>query len=273
MLQAFGNAGIPAETPEMGSRNMTGDVLVTGATGTLGHRVVGEATEAGLNVRALSRRDHVGYTGVHWNQGDLLSGDGIDTALEGIETVVHCATQGTRGKDVVSANNLISAARRAGVGNIIYVSIVGIDRIPLPYYKTKLRVEEVLATSGLGHTIIRVTQFHELIETMFAIQRFSPALFAIKGVRFQPIDTRDVATHLVSLIDKGPVGRVDDIGGPTVHGHEELGRMYLSFRQSRRRVLAVPAPGGIVAGLKSGANLVPANPIGSIGFAEHLTRV
>ena len=49
-------------------------VLITGATGTLGHRVVGEATEAGHKVRALSRRDHVGYTGVHWSQGDLLTG-------------------------------------------------------------------------------------------------------------------------------------------------------------------------------------------------------
>ena len=243
---------------------MRGDVLITGATGTLGHRVVGEATEAGHKVRALSRKPRVGYTGVHWAQGDLLSGDGIDT-------VIHCATQGTR-KDVVSAGNLIAAARRAGTANIIYVSIVGINRIPLPYYKAKLRVEEALSASGLGHTIIRVTQFHDLIETIFSIQRFSPALIAIKDVRFQPIDTRDVAAHLVSLIDEGAAGRVDDIGGPAVFDHDELGRMYLISRNSRRRVLSLPVPGGIVAALKSGANLVPANPIGTIGFAQHLAR-
>lgn len=251
---------------------MTSTVLITGATGTLGHRLVGEATEAGHKVRALSRRSHWGYTGVHWAQGDLLSGDGIDSALDGIDTVIHCATQGTRGKDVVSATNLISAARRAGTANIIYVSIVGIDRIPLGYYKSKLRVEEALAASGLGHTIIRVTQFHDLIETMFSVQRFSPALFAIKGARFQPIDTRDVARHLVSLIDKGPAGRVDDIGGPAVHEHDELGRMYLASLHSRRRVLSLPVPGRIGAGLRSGANLVPANSIGTIGFAEYLAR-
>ncbi len=172
---------------------MAREVLVTGATGTLGHRVVGEATEAGHNVRALSRKSHVGYTGVHWAQGDLLSGEGIEAALDGIDTVIHCATQGTRAKDLVSATNLISAARRAKTANIIYVSIAGIDRIPLPYYKTKLRVEEALTASGLGHTIVRVTQFHDLIKTTFSAQRFSPAVFAIKGVRFQPIDTRDVA--------------------------------------------------------------------------------
>ena len=117
-----------------------------------------------------------------------------------------------------------------------------------------------------------MTQFHDLIETIFSIQRFSPALIAIKGVRFQPIDTRDVAAHLVSLIDEGAAGRVDDIGGPAVFDHDELGRMYLISRNSRRRVLSLPVPGGIVAALKSGANLVPANPIGTIGFAEHLAR-
>jgi uncharacterized protein YbjT (DUF2867 family) len=251
---------------------MAREVLVTGATGTLGHRVVCEATEAGHKVRALSRKPRVGYTGVHWAQGDLLSGEGIDAALDGIDTVIHCATQGTRNKDVVSATNLISAARRAGTENIIYVSIVGIDRIALSYYKTKLRVEEALSASGLGHTIIRVTQFHDLIETTFSAQRLSPALFAVKGVRFQPIDTRDVATHLVPLIDNGPGGRLDDIGGPAVLGHDELGRMYLTARGSRRRVLSWPLPGGIVAGFVSGANLVPANPVGTIGFSQYLSR-
>lgn len=251
---------------------MSRHVLITGATGTLGRRVVGEATEAGHSVRALSRKSHVGYTGIDWAKGDLLTGDGIGAALDGIDTVIHCATQGTGGKDVVSANTLISAARRAGVDNIIYVSIVGIDRIPMGYYKAKLRVEEALIASGVGHTIIRVTQFHDLIETIFAIQRFSPALFAIRGARFQPIDTREVATKLVSLIDAGPAGRVDDIGGPAVHDHDGLGRMYLASRNSRRRVLALPLPGAIGEGLKSGANLAPTNPVGKITFAQHLAQ-
>ena len=175
-----------------------------------------------------------------------------------------------QGRRLRHQSHLRSAPR--WTANIIYVSIVGIDRIPLGYYKSKLRVEEALAASGLGHTIIRVTQFHDLIETMFSVQRFSPALFAIKGARFQPIDTRDVARHLVSLIDKGPAGRVDDIGGPAVHDHDELGRMYLASLNSRRRVLSLPVPGGIGAGLRSGANLVPANSIGTIGFAEYLAR-
>ncbi|HYZ66292.1 MAG TPA: NAD(P)H-binding protein, partial [Mycobacterium sp.] len=192
---------------------MSRSVLVTGATGTLGRKVVGAATEAGHHVRAMSRHSHVGYTGVHWTQGDLLANSGVDAAVDGVDVVVHCATQGTRDKDVTSTENLVTAARKAGVAHIVYVSIVGIDRIPLPYYKTKLRVERVLAASGVGHTVLRATQFHDLIKMSFALQRFSPVLCALRGVRFQPIDTRDVTARLVELVDSEPAGRVADARG------------------------------------------------------------
>ena len=251
---------------------MTRHVLITGATGTLGRKVVGAATAAGHHVRAMSRRSHVGYTGVHWAQGDLLANTGVNAAVEGVEVVVHCATQGTRDKDVTSTENLIAAARRAGVAQIVYVSIVGIDRIPLPYYKTKLRVEHALEASGVGHTVLRATQFHDLIKMIFSVQRFSPLLWTLRGVRFQPIDTRDVTARLVELIDAEPTGRVADIGGPAVHTHAELARMYLAARGSRRPVVQMPVPGRIVAGYRAGANLVPDNAAGTIGFAEYLTE-
>jgi uncharacterized protein YbjT (DUF2867 family) len=99
-----------------------------------------------------------------------------------------------------------------------------------------------------------------------------PALCALKGVRFQPIDTRDVTGRLVELIDCEPAGRVADIGGPVVHTHAELARMYLAARRGRRPVVELPVPGRIVAGYRSGANLAPENPVGTIGFADYLTE-
>jgi uncharacterized protein YbjT (DUF2867 family) len=249
---------------------MAPHVLVTGATGTLGKQVVGAATAARHQVRALSRRSHVGYTGVHWAQGDLHAGTGLEPAVDGMDVIVHCATQFSRDKDVVATQNLIAAARRAGVGHVIYVSIVGIDRIPLPYYRTKLRVEEALEASGIGHTILRATQFHDLINMIFSVQRFSPVLWTLRGVRFQPIDTRDVSARLVELIEVEPAGRVPDIGGPAVHEHAELGRFYLAAHHSRRRVANITAPGRIVAGYKSGANLAPGNAVGAITFQDYL---
>ncbi len=251
---------------------MAREVLVTGATGTLGHRVVGEATEAGHKVRALSRKSHVGYTGVHWAQGDLLSGEGIDAALDGIDTVIHCATQGTRAKDVVSADNLIAAAQRAKTANIIYVSIAGIDRIPMPYYKVKLRVEEALTASGRrphdhpGHAVPRSDRDDVL----------GPALLACV-VRDQG---RPLPAHRYPRRRdppgvphrRGPAGRVDDIGGPAVFGHDDLGADVSDVpRQPPTRGRPASARWHR-AGLKSGANLVPANPVGTIGFAQYLAR-
>ena len=172
----------------------------------------------------MSRRSHVGYTGVHWAQGDLLTGAGIDAAVWTAWTRSCTAPhKAPATRTSPRCENLITAARSAGSANIIYVSIVGIDRIPLPYYKTKLRVEQALEASGVGHTVLRATQFHDLIETIFSIQRFSPLLWALRGVRFQPIDTRDVAARLVELIDSEPAGRVADIGGPAVHTHARAG--------------------------------------------------
>jgi len=251
---------------------MSRQLLVTGATGTLGRKLVGAATAAGHRVRAMSRRSHVGYTGVHWSQGDLLTNTGVDAAVDGVDVVVHCATQGTGDKDVRSTENLITAARTAGVAHIIYVSIVGIDRIPLPYYKTKLRVEQTLEASGVGHSVMRATQFHDLIKTSCTIQRFVPLLGTLKGVRFQPIDTGDVAARLVELVDCEPAGRVADIGGPSVHTHAELARMYLAACGGRRPVVEIPVPGRIAAGYRSGANLVPDNPVGTVDFATYLAR-
>ncbi|MGZ5365962.1 MAG: SDR family oxidoreductase [Mycobacterium sp.] len=249
---------------------MSREILVTGATGTLGSEVVAAALAAGHRVCALSRRERTDDSSVRWHRGDLLECTGIDEAVDGVDVIVNCATQPTRNKDVTSMQNLTSAVRRTGTGHLVHVSIVGIDRIPLPYYKTKLRVERVLQHSGVGHTVLRATQFHDLINTSFSIQQYSPVLWALRDVRFQPIDTRDVAGRLVEMIDAEPAGRVPDIGGPTVHTHVELARIYLTAHGGRRKVVSVPVPGRIVAGFRMGANLAPENPVGTIEFADYV---
>ena len=226
---------------------------------------------AGHEVRGLSRHDHADASSVRWHRGDLLEGSGIDEAVAGVDVILHCATQATGDKDVHAARHLVDAARRAGVGHLIYVSIVGTDRIPLPYYKTKLQVEQIVTDSGVGHTVQRATQFHDLVKKICSAQRFSPVLLALRGVRFQPIDTRDVAIRLVELIASEPAGRAPDIGGPAVHTHAELARMYLKTRRSRRRVAEIALPGRVVAGYRSGANLAPENAIGAITFQEFLS--
>ena len=249
---------------------MAGTILVTGATGTLGRHVVTAASTAGHDVRGLSRCRRADDAGISWHQADLVTGDDLDAAVHGVDAVIHCATQATGSKDVVACTNLLAAARRQNVGHVVYISIVGVDRIPLPYYRHKLSTEEVLAASGVGHTILRATQFHDLIARLFDVQRRLPVLAALRGFSFQPINTTDVAARLLACVDDGPAGRAPDIGGPAVHSHAELARIYLNARHRRRRVISVPVPGKIGAGYRSGANLAADNPVGTRTFADFL---
>ncbi len=86
------------------------------------------------------------------------------------------------------------------------VSIVGIDRIPFPYYRGKVEIEEAIATSGVPYTILRTTQFHELLRTLLAVAAVPPVM-PVFDLSFQPIDTGVVAARLVELAGGPPVGR------------------------------------------------------------------
>ena len=106
-----------------------GPVLVTGGTGTLGRLVVPRLRDAGVKLWVLSRRSREAGEGIEFVTGDLATGEGIEAAVEGAETIVHCAgsTKGDEGK----ALNLVRAASGAGARHLVYISVVGADRIPV----------------------------------------------------------------------------------------------------------------------------------------------
>ncbi|UJW36285.1 NAD(P)H-binding protein [Saccharothrix sp. AJ9571] len=249
-------------------------IVVTGGTGSLGRRVVRELLDAGREVVVLSRRARPVAGGSRFVSVDLRTGDGLDQALAGVDTVVHCASTLTGG-DEQAARTLIDAAKRAGVAHLVYVSIVGIDRIPLPYYRTKLAVERQLEASGLGYTILRATQFHELVQSIFSLLGRSP-IVPVPTMRFQPVDTRDVAGRLAELALGEPAGRVPDFGGPEVRDAKSLARAYLAATGRRRLLVPVWVPGRIMAGFRRGENLVGDRFDGERTFeqflAEYATR-
>ena len=240
------------------------EVLVTGATGTVGSLLVSRLRANGRTVRALSRR-----TGPGLVTGDLASGAGIDRALEGVGTVVHLAT--TYRDDSGIARTLARAGTAAEHPHVVMLSIVGVDRMPLSHYRGKLAAEAVIAESGLPHTILRSTQFHTLVERILAAQRWSPLLLA-PDFRLQPIDVGDVVTRLVGLAAGAPAGRVADIGGPEVRDFRSFAEAYRAAAGSRRRIVPVRLPGSTFRALRAGANLVPGPPYGTVTFEQHLAE-
>jgi uncharacterized protein YbjT (DUF2867 family) len=238
-------------------------VLVTGATGTLGRPTVARLREAGHDVRALSRRGGPGLV-----TGDLRTGEGITAAMKGASVVVHLAT--SRGKqDVAIARTVLDAAREARIDHLVLMSIVGIEHIPLGYYRDKVAVERLVAESGVPHTILRATQFHDLAEQLFNAQRRLPVVLA-PSFSLQPIATADVAGRLVELAASPPAGRVPDIGGPQVRHVPDLARAWTAATGKPRRVVPLRLPGRVFAGYRAGHPLVPGPPYGRLTFEDHL---
>ena len=238
--------------------------LVTGATGALGAPTVTRLRAAGHDVRALSRRRGPGLT-----TGDLLTGEGIAEAVAGADTVLHLAT-GPRGRgDVEGTRTLLAAAKAAGVRHLVLISIVGIDDIPLGYYRDKVVIERLVRESGLPYSVLRATQFHSFVEAMFTAQRRSPVVVA-PAFPLQPVAVEEVADRLVELAGSPPAGRAADIGGPEQLGLAELARIWADVTATRRPVLSLRFPGRLFAAYRKGSALSPGAAYGRQTFAEHL---
>src|SRR3954463_6218819 len=161
------------------------DALVTGGTGRLGQRLIGPLQAAGHSVRQMSRRG-AGPGGV---RGDLTTDRDLPAALAGAEVVVHAASD-PRGNpwevDVAGTRRLVQAVDRDRLRHLVYVSIVGVDRIPYGYYRAKFAAEQVLLASGLPVTLLRVTQFHDFVDHLLDTARRGPVLPVPMGWRGPP---------------------------------------------------------------------------------------
>ena len=203
-------------------------------------------------------------------RGDLRTGRGIDSAVAGVDVVVHCATD-YFGREAELATTLVEAARWAGVTHLVYVSIVGVDRVPLGYYRTKHETEELIASSGLPHTIQRSTQFHGLVRTLLAGATRLPVV-PVPRVSFQPVDVRDVARRLTSLAQDDPAGRVPDFGGPEILTATELAQAVGEANGRFRRIVPLKVPGETFRAYADGGHLAPEHRDGEITFQEYLTE-
>lgn len=207
-------------------------------------------------MRVLSRARGAGLT-----TADVVSGAGIAEAVQGVDTIVHIVSTFGKGDlagkgDMRIADTLIGAAKAAGVGHLVFISIIGADKIPLLYYKTKLAIEAKLRESGLAHTVLRIAQFHSLVEQIFTTQRRLPVLFA-PAFSVQPIDAGDAAKRIVEIASGSPQGRAEDIAGPVAAEAAAWARQWKTAAGSRQPVVPFWLPGATFAGYAAGHNLAP----------------
>jgi len=252
-------------------------ILVTGGTGTLGRLVFSRLRDAGRKVRVLSRRSREAGEGIQFVTGDLATGEGIEAAVEGAEIIVHCA--GSSKGDEDKAQNLVRAASRAGAPHLVYISVVGADRIPVVsrvdramfgYFASKLAAERAVADSGLPWTTLRATQFHDLILTVARQMARLPVIPVPSGFRVQPVDADEVAARLAELALGTPSGLVPDMAGPKVYSAAGLLRGYLRASNKRRPIIPVWLPGKAARAFRAGANLAPGRAVGRRTWEEFI---
>ena len=248
--------------------------LITGASGLLGRAVVHELRREGPILAGRSRP-----TGddLEWRPLDLKTLAGLPEAVRGIRTIQHIASA-TRGYDrkvdVEGTRALVEAARKEGVEHFVYISIVGIDRVPLDYYRFKLEAEKVIVESGIPYTILRATQFHEFVDMLTTRLLRFPVGFLPKQIRIQPVETAAVAKRMAEIGSRAPQNAVLEIGGPESFDWGTLAGKWLRATGHRRFVIGLPGRllGKGVRSAMEGGLLTDERATDSISWDEYLSR-
>lgn len=207
-------------------------LTVIGGTGLIGSQVVQKLTAAGHEAvpAALS-------TGV-----DLLTGKGLDQALEGAEVVINLANSPTFDEASLeffrtSMSNLLAAGERAGVRHQVVLSIVGVDQVPqLDYYRAKTLQEDLLRQGPTPFSIVRATQFFEFMDAVLSWTSDGDTV-RLPATPVQPMAAADVVDAVVEVATGTPLRGIRNVAGPDVFPLDELGRLTLAAQGDDRTVI------------------------------------
>lgn len=224
-----------------------------------------ELSARGHAVRVLSRR---AKPGLDHRAVDLTDGRGLQEALAGVDVAIDVVNARREAAAVMvdGIARLLAAEAAAGVAHHVTVSIVGIDRVPMRYYRVKLAQEAAVRRGSVPFTIVRATQFHTLVAWLFRSTARWGVLPA-PAAPLQPVDPREVARVLADTAEAEPSGAITQFAGPEVVPVRELARRWKEATGSRALAVPVPLPGRAV---RAGALTNPGAWRGRVTFSEWL---
>lgn len=250
-------------------------IAVFGGTGNAGARVVAQVQRLGHDVVAVSRsgKDVHGAAGA---KADLLTGDGLESALDEVDALVDC-TNTANPLDTriftLGARHLIAAAEAAGVERAIVLSIVGAEHSTFPYHQRKADQERRYLSSRLDATVVRATQFHDFPVTFFEQARPLGVIPVFLGARFQTVDADEVAELLAHETVEPSGASFVEIGGPRVRVSRDLAKAWQQATHARGLIVNGPFPPSLLTFFREGRNLLPADGhVGRVSFEEWLAR-
>jgi len=235
-------------------------VLVTGATGFIGSRLIPELLAKGITVRALTRNpaNFRAPAGVEVAQGDVLDRASLTGALKDVDAAyyfVHSMSKDTRGtglsfeeRDRLAARNFVEAAGAQGVRRIIYLGGLGEERAALSQHLlSRAEVGQILASGQPALTTLRAALIIGTGGASYEMLRYLterlPVMVAPKWLetRSQPIAVRDTVAYLIGcLLDDRTADRTFDIGGLDIVTYRQLIKIYGDLRGLKRLIISVP---------------------------------
>jgi uncharacterized protein YbjT (DUF2867 family) len=228
-------------------------IAVAGGTGTIGRRIVAALTADGHEVRAFSR--HAADYPV-----DLTRGLGLERALAGCDVVVDASNGPSSGKAravlVEGSRRMLAVEARVGVRHHVCISIVGIDDVPIGYYRVKVEQESVVETGTIPWTIVRCTQFHDLLGALLSTAGRWHVLPAARA-QFQPVDVDEAAGFVAAAATAAPLWARATVAGPEVQDLRALARMWKAATGRRAVEVPIPLPGKLGRALRAGRLTCP----------------
>jgi uncharacterized protein YbjT (DUF2867 family) len=195
----------------MHAESNTQRIAVTGATGRLGTPLAEILRQRGHEVVEIARSRGV----------DVISGEGIDAALGGVETIIDAATGPSPDQEqateffTTSARNLQRAGAEAGVKRIVLVSIIGIDQFEGGYNMAKLAQERAMLEGPVPVRIVRAAQFHEFVGELIGWMT-QDGVARLPEMKTQLVAARVVAEALADAAEEPEIqsGTTSEVAGP-----------------------------------------------------------
>jgi uncharacterized protein YbjT (DUF2867 family) len=230
-------------------------IAVAGATGRVGRHVVDVLEEAGHDVVRMSRS-----TGA-----DVVTGEGLTEALEGVDCVVDAASWPSSEQEpateffLAAARNLQEEGERAGVQRIVVVSIIGADRATSGYIASKVPHEQAMQSGPIPVRILRAAQFHEFVPLFLEWGRQGDVIY-VPQMRTQLVAARTVAEALAELVNgsaPAPETSIPEIAGPREESLVEMAKLVAARRGDSARIEAVSDPDDPEQALFASGALLP----------------
>lgn len=256
----------------METTQIQSEILVTGGTGFLGNAVCDLFDQHNISYTiATHRRVCMKDNRIFM---DLASGEGIEDAVRGKKVILHLASDKTHpANDIKGTRALLDKLQYLEQDtHLIYISIVGVDKLRLPYFKEKWQVEKDIMQSGQLYSILRATQFHKYIEQILHQFLKWPAAILPKQVLIQPVNVAPVAAALFLMSQNPATCKTENLGGKQVLSLADAATIWLKHRNRKKLIFNFPLVGAAGKNLKAGALTCEDQPGTGITWGEWLNR-